>query len=245
MNHGDMDPWTLAFNEYVNTVSNIEIKHLFFAENPLSPDTYFYSYEQDSIRSAYFNAVYEGLGLDCGKNKADQLRAMQESGVLIWDIFHQGNNAHNGCGLCSGITCGVPIDSEKRTKMIKEGCTLAAFCESLNTLDAKGFKFPVNERDLKIYFMMPQLTSLPIFNHYNSNPKERLMIGGKDLSDRLRKQNELFIPGNDATIFPRHMINVIGGSNTPRPELVKHACKYQFNNLRCTILPRSWTRIGD
>ncbi len=220
MNHEVIDPWTLAFNEYVKTDSNIEIKHLFFAENPLGLATYFYSYGKGIKRSAYFDAVYKGLELDCRKTKAAQLTAMQAAGVLIWDIFHHRSKAH--CDICKDIKCGKSIDSNIRTVMIKEGCTLAAFCESLNTL-AKRFKFPEKQEDLNIYFMMPQLTSLPIFNHYNSNPKERLLIDGKDLSDRLRKQNELFIPGNDAIIFPRHMINVIGGSNTPRPELVKHA----------------------
>ena len=237
----DIDKYQGAFDDYFYELKSVN--HIFFAENPLGLGTYFYSYGQGSKRSAYFNAVYKGLGLDCGKTKADQLRAMQESGVLIWDIFHQRNNAHNGCKICSEITCGDNIDSEKRTEMIRYGCTLAAFCESLNKLNTlietrsgeNDFRFPANERDLKIYFMMPQLTSLPIFNHYNLNSKETLMIGGKDLSNRLRILNKLVIRDHDAlssTIFPRHMINVIGGSNTPRPELVKHACKYQFNNLR-------------
>lgn len=227
-----------AFNEYVKKLKSVN--HIFFAENPLGIGTYFYFYGQGSERSAYFNAVYKGLGLDDetkhNNTKDFQLTAMQEAGVLIWDIFHQGNQAHNGCEICSKIKCGDNIDSEKRTKMISNGCTLAAFRESLNTLNYKmRFGFPDDEKDLKIYFMMPQLTSLPIFNHYNLNSKERLMIGDKDLSDRLRKRNELVVNDHDAlssTIFPRHMINVIGGSNTPRPELVEHVCNYCTNNLK-------------
>ena len=201
------------------------LKHLFFAENPLSINTYFYYTGKFCKRSSYFTQVYKGIvSEEKGKSKQEELDKMWEAGVLVWDIFHK--RGKHKCKVCENIDAGEKISSDKRNDMIQENCSLLAFqssVEALKDLIDTG-EITVDE-NLSIYFMMPQLTSLPIFNHYNCPTVVDLNIADKNFIGIIREPNPLFTEDKDfnAEIFPRHMINVIGGSNTPRANLVKHA----------------------
>ena len=211
------------------------LKHLFFAENPLDAEdakddgkmlNYFY-YPKGS-QTNYFTAVYVGLGFNkTYLTKKDRLEEMQKAGVLVWDIFHN-RKEHLDCDYCKDIKAGVKITSGQRTEMIQNGCSLHAFQSSVKALNELNIDV---DKNLNIYFMMPQLTSLPIFNFYNNKSME-LKIKGIEVSKMMRKGNPL-VPeeGYEQEIFPRHMINVIGGSNTPRANLVKYARDCQ-NDLR-------------
>ena len=217
------DIYNPYLEEYLSGFKHL--KHLFFAENPLDAEdddkmlNYFF-YPKGS-QTNYFTAVYVGLGLNkTYLTKKDRLEEMQKAGVLVWDIFHN-RKEHLDCDNCKDIKAGVKITSGQRTEMIQKGCSLHAFQSSVQALNE--LKIDVDE-NLNIYFMMPQLTSLPIFNFYNKNKNEELEIKGKQVSKLMRKGNPL-VPneGYEQEIFPRHMINVIGGSNTPRANLVKYA----------------------
>lgn len=230
-------PHQIHLTDYLNNLKTIN--HLFFAENPLSLHTYFYYTGPSNKRSAYFTEVYEGVvgNRPPRETKRQQLESLQRQGVLVWDIFHQRRD-HLDCPICNEIQprepidneiqLRVPIDSDLRSSMIKPGCTLHAFQTSIANLNTSviDLNLEVSE-ECRIYFLMPQLTSLPILNHHNADARQQILIGGIDFAARLRISNQLNIENNETVIFPRHTINVIGGSNTPRRELINHARKNQ------------------
>lgn len=127
--------------------------------------------------------------------------------------------------------------------MIEKNCSVAAFESSVKSLCKKiaETKNIALSDELKIYFMMPQLTSLPIFNYFN-NPDNVASIPegaptvektiNEIVSQRIGKTNPVVIKSEEYNkeIFPRHMLNVIGGSNTPRANLIKYARENQSPN---------------
>lgn len=238
-------PYTLNLKKYLyssNDGKKFKLKHLFFAENPLDVEGEInvlnYFYYPEGNRTNYFTAVYVGLEFEnTGSNKSEQLEALRKAGVLVWDIFHH-KGEHNKEGelcdnKCNAIQAGHKITSVDRTKMIQEGCSLHAFQSSVQALNELDIEVDEN---LSIYFMMPQLTSLPIFNHYNCPEVKSLEIANKDFIEIIREPNPLFTQDIYfiKEIFPRHMINVIGGSNTPRANLVKHArdCQDRMHKMK-------------
>lgn len=224
-------PYTPKLDQYLdasNDGKNFILKHLFFAENPLKESTYFYNTDKYCKRSSYFTQVYKGIvSEEGGKSKKKELAEMWDNGVLVWDIFHH-KGVHKisniSCDKCNVIHAGHKINSDDRNNMITSGCSLHAFQSSVQALNELDIEV---DKNLNIYFMMPQLTSLPIFNFYNKN-SEKLKIKGIEVSKKMRRPNPLVTQvGYEQEIFPRHMINVIGGSNTPRANLVKHAFDQQ------------------
>ena len=170
-----------AFNDYLKKIK--VVKYLILGENPLSWQTY--------VNNAYgiggyINPINDAF---CFEGKPEKrLDFWAEKGILFVDIY-QMFNTETKEGINLGNYRETLMKSKINFKREKLNYPVFRLKIAISHIEEK---LKVNNikvtNDFKVALMMPQLTSLPIFNYF-SNPKNKISLRDIDFSSFLRQIN--------------------------------------------------------
>ena len=201
------------FDNYLKEIQ--EIKYVILSENPLSYDTYVYN---PKGKGNWISSINKAFKID---KKRDRITQWLEKGILVLDIYQL-------FAIKNKDVIGIKIQSDDRKELINYKIndlpyavyrTILTF-EYLNEiLEGKYIN-----KNCKLAIMMPQLTSLPIFNYFNKYQNE-IIIKEINFSRFFRITNPVnMLSEYPTTIIPLFKINTIGANNTsPDTNLIKIA----------------------
>ena len=212
-----------SFDKYLREIK--DVKYLILGENPLKWGTYVYNKDGNG---GYVKYISEAFGIKLGE---ERLKGWSSKGILFLDIYQLFNDLSD-----SGFDLNTKHKNNVSYREILMKAKINYGGEELNypvfrMKIAILFLEEILKKDtikvdpnLKIALMMPQLTSLPIFNYF-SNSKNEISLRGVDFSNSLRQLNcnSSYSGALENIIIPRHKANTIGGSNNPKLELIKLA----------------------
>jgi hypothetical protein len=217
--HSPNNPFYNDFNNYLNNLK--EINYIILMENPLSYGTYVYNQHG---RGSWISAINSAFGIT--KN-ADRLEQWLAKGILPLDIFqfflHNNDMEIVGLNLKDIREFIREAIYENLPYPVYRTFVTFEFLDNFLLLDQNEKKINPN---CTLALLMPQVTSLPIFNYFNNpiNQNAALIAGGVNFADFIRQSNPLYTPNYINTIRPLHKANAIGGSNIPDANLIRIAC---------------------
>ena len=200
------------FNNYIEKIKNIN--YVILSENPLNYETYVYNSEGSGNWISSINKAFK-------INKKHRIEEWLDKGILVLDIYQL-------FAIKNKDVIGIKIQSDDRKELINYKIndlpyavyrTILTF-EYLNEiLEGKYIN-----KNCKLAIMMPQLTSLPIFNYFNKYQNE-IIIKEINFSRFFRITNPVnMLSEYPTTIIPLFKINTIGANNTsPDTNLIKIA----------------------
>ncbi len=218
-----LEKFSADFNSYLSKMK--VVKYLILGENPLSWKTYVYNTKGTG---GFINPINDAFGLNCNSEK--RLDAWANKGILFLDIYqlfdvknNQGYNLNKKKNKNSlrEILMKSKINYENEKLNYPIFRTKKAIIYLQEKLKSKNIKV---DNDVKVALMMPQLTSLPIFNYFSNNDN-KISLNDVEFSSSFRELNAQpsYKSIWEYIIIPRHKANTIGGSNNPKSELIKLA----------------------
>jgi hypothetical protein len=215
---------------YLNEIKTIE--YLILGENPLSFDTYVYN---NKGKGGYIDLINKAFDIvDC--KPENRLELWAEKGILFLDIYQLFDNKGKGFDLNSKMKKITYRDLLRKSKINYQKTNINYPVFRLKVaISYLNEKIEFKElKDFKIAVMMPQLTSLPIFNYF-SDEKNKIKLKEIEFSNIFRQLNSLETykkigENGEYIIIPLHKVNTISGSNNPRFELIKYALDLYDNN---------------
>lgn len=220
------NPFYHAFQEYLEGLKRIN--YILLMENPLTFGTYVCN---PNGRDGYIIPINSAFNIDDEEDRIIQWRNLGILPLDIYQFFCLQNNEASGVILAETIRNGngQKVRNPYRRSLFVSGIyqekipypvfrTQLAF-QYLND----NCRDRIAE-DCKLAVMMPQVTSLPIFNYYNQHVMQELIADAVDFAHFFRIFN--FKPSYDrfpTTIIPRHKANTICASNYPDSNLLKIA----------------------
>jgi hypothetical protein len=212
-----------AFNSYLETIK--EVKYLILGENPVSWKTYVYNTDGTG---GFINLINNAFGLN--DESINRLECWANKGILFLDIYQLFDLKNDQ---------GFDLNKKKKNTSFRETLMKSIINHENEKLNYPIFRIKIAithlqeklkskniivSNDVKVALMIPQLTSLPIFNYF-SNRDNKICLNDIELSNSFRELNSQPSYENigEYIIIPRHKANTIGGSNNPKSELIKLA----------------------